>query len=172
MAEDRRREAIAAGRRLLEAEGRPALSMKRIADALGIRSPSLYKHLADKAAVETALIAEDLAELGDALHGAGGDLAGMAAAYRRYATGHPHLYVLMTEQPLPRTELPAGLEERVAAALLDALGDEHRARAAWAAAHGLAVLEVHERFPPGADLDAAWAAMVAAFATGGPPADG
>ena len=35
-------------------------------------------------------------------------------------------------------------------------GDEALARAAWAFAHGMTVLELNGRFPPGADLDAAW----------------
>ena len=42
-------------------------------------------------------------------------------------------------------------------------GDEHRARLLWAAAHGLVVLELADRFPPGADLDAAWTELVAAL---------
>jgi AcrR family transcriptional regulator len=163
VAEARRLQAIAAARRLLEAEGESALSMRRIAAELGIRAPSLYKHIADKSEVEVALIAEGLQELGQALAAASPSPAAMAAAYRRYATKHPHLYVLMTQRPLPRDRLPAGLEEQAASPLRAALADEHRARAAWAAAHGLAILELNGRFPPGADLDAAWRAMVAAF---------
>jgi hypothetical protein len=46
-------------------------------------------------------------------------------------------------------------------------GDEHRSRALWAAAHGLVDLELNDRFPPGADLDAAWAALVDAFGARG-----
>ena len=140
MAEDRRRQAVTAARRLLDAEGEEALSMRRIAAELGIQAPSLYKHFADKAALD------------------GGDrcLAGIAASYRRFALAHPHLYSLMTERPLPRTELPAGLEDQAASPLHGVLPDEHQARAAWAAAHGLAILEIHGRFPPGADLQAAW----------------
>lgn len=34
------------------------------------------------------------------------------------------------------------------------------ARAAWAWAHGLVILEIAQRFPPDADLDAAWAVLV------------
>ena len=49
--------------------------------------------------------------------------------------------------------------------LLSAFGDEHVARAVWASAHGLVTLELAGRFPPEADLDAAWAAMVAAYAS-------
>jgi hypothetical protein len=41
--------------------------------------------------------------------------------------------------------------------------DVDLARAAWAAVHGLVVLELADRFPPDADLDAAWAAAVRAL---------
>ena len=39
-----------------------------------------------------------------------------------------------------------------------------RARAAWAFAHGMAHLELSQRFPAGADLEAAWAAGADALA--------
>ena len=94
----------------------------------------------------------------------------MAAAYRNFALTHPHLCALMTQRPLDRDRLPEGLEDEVARPLLEALPDEHRARAAWASAHGLAILELNKRFPPDADVDAAWAAMVAAFAASAPSA--
>ncbi len=137
--------------------------MRRLGQRLGIRAPSLYKHFPSKAALEAALMAEGLREMAAALEAAPPGMAGLARAYRAWALAHPHLYTLTTGRPLPRDELPEGVEERAAAPVLAALGDEHRARAAWAAAHGLASLELAGRFPPGADLDAAWAAMAAAF---------
>ena len=82
----------------------------------------------------------------------------LGRAYRAYALAHPHLYRLMTERPLPRERLPAGVEERAAAPLLDALGDRDLARAAWALAPGLVALELAGRFPPDADVEAAWRA--------------
>jgi hypothetical protein len=42
-------------------------------------------------------------------------------------------------------------------------GDPDVARAAWAFAHGMIMLELNERFPPGADLDAAWRAGMEGF---------
>jgi len=162
--ETRAAEAVRVARALLEAEGEAALSLRRLAAAMGIRAPSLYKHVPDKAALEVALIAAGLAEAGGAMAAARGSLAGLARAYREWALAHPHLYLLMTERPLPRDRLPAGLEDAAASPLVELTGDEHQARALWAAAHGLVALELHDRFPPDADLDAAWAALVAAFA--------
>jgi AcrR family transcriptional regulator len=159
----RAREIVATARSLLESDGPDALSMRRIADALGIKAPSLYKHLPDKQALEAALIAHGFDEIATVFAGAD-DLAAVAAAYRGYANDHPHLYRLMTEGPLDRERLEAGVEDRAAAAIVAAVGgDEHRARAAWAFAHGMTILELDGRFPPDADLDAAWAAGIAAL---------
>ena len=174
---------MAAGRLLLEQEGPEALTMRRLAERVGIRAPSLYKHLPDKAALEAAIIATGLEEAAatfeQAVNGSGtgtetgaggGDgngsgraLAALAAAYRRFALEHPHLYRLMNTGPLPREQLPPGLEDRAAAPLLRAAGSRARARAVWAFAHGMVMLELDQRFPPDADLDDAWRAGIAAF---------
>jgi AcrR family transcriptional regulator len=184
----RGRELVAAGRQLLEEEGPAALTMRRLADRVGIRAPSLYKHLPDKAALEAAIIATGLEEAAAAFEAAvdgadgrrgedgagpeigdragddaGGALPALAAAYRRFALEHPHLYRLMTNGPLPREHLPPGLEERAAAPVLRVAGGQARARAVWAFAHGMVMLELDHRFPPDADLDAAWQAGIAAF---------
>ena len=190
----RAREVVAAGRRLLEEEGPEALTMRRLAERLGIRAPSLYKHLPDKAALEAAIIATGFEEAaaafeaavegaadggGQGAHGgaggtasdgagtgAGRALPALAAAYRRFALAHPHLYRLMTNGPLPREHLPPGLEDRTAAPVLRAAGSQARARAVWAFAHGMVMLELDHRFPADADLDAAWRAGIAAFQPG------
>jgi AcrR family transcriptional regulator len=176
----RAREVVAEGRRLLEEEGAGALTMRRLAERLGIQAPSLYKHLPDKTALEAAIIAIGMEEAAAAFEAAvagvgadagpgrgrpGGDdaLAALAAAYRAFALAHPHLYRLMNNGPLPRERLPAGLEERTAAPLLRAAGSRARARAVWAFAHGMVMLELDQRFPRDADLDAAWRAGIAAF---------
>jgi hypothetical protein len=70
----------------------------------------------------------------------------------------------MNDRPLPRHRLPAGLEPPAAEPVLAALGDQHRARAAWAAAHGLASLELAGRFPADAMWTPRGGAMVRAFA--------
>jgi AcrR family transcriptional regulator len=167
----RDREIVAAARELLEEEGREALSMRRLADRLGIRAPSIYKHVSGKEELEAALVSDGFEEIAavfeEAVRDAADPLAELARAYRRFALGRPHLYRLMTERPLPRACLQPGVEERAALPLVQAAGsDPDRARAAWAFAHGMVVLELNGRFPPDADLDAAWEAGVAAFRAG------
>ena len=165
----RARQIVDAARELLEREGPDALSMRRIAERLGIRAPSLYKHFPDKQALESALISDAFAEQAEAFEaavdGAADPLAALAAAYRAYALAHPHLYRLTTERPLLRERLGPGVEERAAAPLIGATGDADTARATWAFAHGMTILELNDRFPPGADLDAAWRRGIDAFRT-------
>jgi AcrR family transcriptional regulator len=164
----RAREIVAVARQLLEEEGLDGLSMRRLADRLGIRAPSLYKHFADKQALEAALISdgfdEQAAAFESALAGADDPLAAIAAAYRAFASAHPHLYRLMTERPLRRDRLVPGVEARAARPLVEAVGeDPDLARATWAFAHGMTNLELNGRFPPDADLDAAWERGIDAF---------
>ncbi len=165
-------EIVGAAWQLLEAEGAEALTMRRLADRLGMRAPSLYKHLADKAALEAALIEEALARMGTALHHAvarpGRRLptAAVLAAYRRYGVSNPHLYRLATAGPLARADLPAGLEAWAGTPFFLATQDPHRAQALWSFAHGMVILEIDARFPDGSDLDRTWRAGATAFAHG------
>jgi AcrR family transcriptional regulator len=156
----RAQEIVAAARSLLEEEGPDALSMRALAERLGIRAPSIYKHLPDKRALVNALVSdgfEEMAETFEAAAGGGDRLVALAAAYRDFARRHPHLYRLMTEGPLDRARIAPGAEERAARPVVEAVGgDPDRARAAWAFAHGMTILELEGRFPPDADLDAAW----------------
>jgi len=70
----------------------------------------------------------------------------------------------MTERPLQRDKLIPGAEERAGRPVYEAVGrDLNLARAAWAFAHGMTNLELNGRFPPDADLDAAWEHGIAAF---------
>jgi len=169
----RRDEIVAAARQLLESEGPEHLTMRALAERLEIRAPSLYKHVADKDELETLLIAEALRSMGEALRSAvdtlptrrsrGRALAALAQAYRGWGLAHPHLYRLATEGELPRDQLPEGLEAWTAEPLVRVMGDPDAARAAWAFAHGMTILELDGRFPPGADLDAAWAVGTSAL---------
>jgi AcrR family transcriptional regulator len=164
----RARQIVAAARELIEEEGLDALSMRQLAARVGIRAPSIYRHLPDKAALEAAVISatfeEQAAMFEAALDGAADPLAALAGAYREFARRHPQLYRLMTERRLDREPLRPGVEERAARPVLQAVGgDPALARAVWAFAHGMTILELNDRFPADADLDLAWRRGLDAF---------
>ena len=71
----------------------------------------------------------------------------------------------MTARELHRELLtPRGRGARARPTIYEAAGhDADLARAVWAFAHGMTILELDHRFPPGADLDAAWERGLAAF---------
>lgn len=165
----RRDQIVAAATALLEAEGPDGLSMRAVAARVGMKAPSLYKHFPDKSDIETAVIADGFRQIAvtfaEAVQGAD-PLGSLGLAYRAWAQAHPHLYRLMTHKPLRRDDLPVGVEDAAAAPLVQAVGgDPDLARAAWALAHGLASLELAGRFPPDADIDAAWRSGIAAFSS-------
>ena len=167
-------ETVVAARRLLEEEGPGALTMRRLADQLGIRAPSLYKHFASKAAVEIAVIEDALFDLGDvtnrALHepGTAGPLWCLLTTYRAYCLAHPNLYRLAVSGHFPRPSLPPGLEEWAGNPWFVVTQDPHVAQALWSFAHGMVILELDDRYPPGSDLDTTWRAGADAFGATGP----
>ncbi|GAA1531872.1 TetR/AcrR family transcriptional regulator [Dactylosporangium maewongense] len=164
----RAREIVRTARELLEREGPDALSMRRLGAHLGIRASSIYEHVRDKQALEAALISvgfEEQAELFTrAVERSDDPIASLTAAYRDFACRQPNLYRLMTERPLRRDLITPGVEEAAAMPLVNATGgDLERARAIWAFAHGMAILELNHRFPPHADVDTTWRNGVDAF---------
>ncbi|MCK9894025.1 TetR/AcrR family transcriptional regulator [Frankia sp. AgB32] len=162
-------EIVAVAREVLESEGAAALTMRRVGEVLGIRAPSLYKHLAGKTQLEVRLVDAGLVEFGDALHGVidraapPGVVGDLLTAYRRFATGRPNLYRLATAASMPRGELTPGVEAWAGEPFYRATGDPYVAQALWAAAHGAVILELDGRYLPGSDLDRTWAALAAAF---------
>lgn len=156
--------------RILEDEGRSASTMRRIADELGIRAPSLYKHFASKAEIESALVEDAFFDIGDlthlALHRSDRErstIQRLVRVYRAYCLSRPNLYRLATTGPLDREKLPPGLEEWAGNPWFVVTGDPSLAQALWSFAHGMIMLELDERYPPGSDLDRTWRAGVAAF---------
>jgi AcrR family transcriptional regulator len=148
-------------RALLEEEGIDGVSMRGLATRLGIKAPSLYKHFTGKEEIEAVLISigfEEQAELfRAALENSPEPIVAMGDAYRAFAMRNPQLYRLMFDRALNRPLLTEGAEAAAAAPSLEATsGDLALARAAFAFAHGMTILELNGRFPEDADLDAAW----------------
>jgi len=162
-------EAVAAARRILEVEGADALTMRRLADEMGIQAPSLYKHFSSKADLELLLIEDALFDVGDATHralhdpGHNSTVLNLLVTYRAFSLSHPNLYRLATAGPLVRHRLPRGLEEWAGNPWFVVTGDASLAQALWSLAHGMVILELDDRYPPGSDLDGTWRAGAAAF---------
>ena len=139
--------------------------MRRVAERVGIRAPSIYKHLPDKQALEAARRLGAASRSGPRCSTAGDAAEALGRAYRAYALRPP--------APLPADDRAAA---RRATGSPPASRSAPRARSStrsaatptprgplWAFAHGMTILELNGRFPPGADLDAAWATGMRAF---------
>lgn len=165
----RTRDIVEVARELLEQRGWEAVTVREIADRLGIKAPSLYKHVPGKPALAGHLTATALAEMGAALHTSVADGVGAAAllaAYRAYAHGSPHLYRLATTGELDTALLPPGLEEWAGTPFFTVTGDPYAAQALWATTHGLTVLELDRRFPTGTAPDLTWGRAATAYVPG------
>jgi AcrR family transcriptional regulator len=153
---------------LLEAVGSEGLTMRRLADELGIRAPSLYKHINGRPALELALAETGLDETGLAMHAAvevsNGDPVGdLLGAYRAMGLANPELYRLITASSFPRAGLLPGLEAWAGEPLFLAMGEPFLAQALWSFAHGTLILELDQRFLDGSNLDQTWRAGTEAF---------
>ena len=90
-----------AARRLLDKEGVEAVSMRRVAEIVGITPMAIYRHYPDREALLKALADEGFEELAASLKGRrfSGDfetrLAKMADLYLDHALGNPRLFELM-----------------------------------------------------------------------------
>ena len=162
-------ELIGAALGLLESEGPDALTMRQLAAVVGIRAPSIYKHLDGKTALEVALVEDGLFSMGDALHravaqpGPEGQVASLLDAYRSEACARPNLYRLTTTSSFPRAALLGGLEDWAGEPFFIVTGEAYLSQALWAFAHGTMILELDERFLEGSDLGLTWQAGATAF---------
>ena len=149
--------------------------------AFGIKAPSLYRHVGNKASLLKAVNLYTSQRLAQALNQAASEAAGSATEqiaalmhrYRRFAHDHPHTYVLAftntnddlrpDEDALTQLALP--LQQ-----LMTAVSGEANAlaalRGAMALVHGFVLLELHGQLRRGGDLGLDFAAAVRAYLRG------
>ena len=102
--EQLRAEIIAATKDLLAASASSeAVSIRAVADAVGVTSPSIYLHFADKDALIEAVVVDVFAELDAAMVAAGegvdeplAKLCAYGLAYVQFAVDHPEHYRVAT----------------------------------------------------------------------------
>jgi AcrR family transcriptional regulator len=161
---------IAAGRTLLERDGLEGVSMARIAELVGVRGPSLYKHVPSRAALIRAMSEDVAAELEHVLTEAmttgsvADDLRAAADAYRRYVRANPAAYGLLSAslgpEARPDPDAVAAVGLPIVSAMSRLGGGERALEAArtmvsWA--HGFVSMEQAGAFRLGGDVDAAYA---------------
>ena len=163
-------EIVAAGRSILESDGLDALTMQRVAQRVGVRSPSLYKRVRGRGEL-IRLIANDVAdELADTIDGAAaGDepadrLRAIADAFRSFALAHPNAYSLLFGRLPEDARIDPERNLRAAETLLrtasSLAGPDHAldaARTVTAWAHGFVTMEMAGAFRLGGDVDRAFA---------------
>lgn len=151
-------EIVAAGREVLETGGPGRVTMQAVADRVGVRAPSLYKHVRDREALLTLIAAATLQDLRERLE-AQDSLAGMAHAYRTFAHERPEGFRLLstrsaTAEDLARASEPVLAAARTAVGEADAL-EAARFMTAWLT--GFLSMELAGAFRLGGDLDRAFA---------------
>jgi AcrR family transcriptional regulator len=111
----RARQIVAIARELLEQEGPAALTVCRLAERLGIRARSLYKHLPDRAGPGGRHHCHRVEDAAAAFETAVDDAADRwppSPPPSGRSRAHPHLYRLTTGQPLPASTYPPASRTR------------------------------------------------------------
>jgi AcrR family transcriptional regulator len=167
----------------LNTEGSEALSLGRLADKLGIRTPSLYNHVEGLPGLRrelSILNARMLAErLNDAALGRSGPelVKVVMHTIRSYIKEYPGLYLSTVRASGTQTEVDPELQQeearsvKVGLAVMASFGLEgedaiHAVRGLRSLVHGFATLEVSGGFGMSLDLDESFARLVELFITG------
>jgi AcrR family transcriptional regulator len=168
---------------LVNAEGVEALTLSRLAEELGIQTPSLYNHVEglpglqrDLAVMNAKLLADRLNEA--AIGKSGPELFMQASqAYRDYVKEYPGLYMSTLRssgsQPMQDEALQheEGRALKVGMAMMASLGLQeddaiHGLRAFRSTVHGFATLEVAGGFGMPLDCDESFRRIVSALVAG------
>ena len=163
-------EIVAAARRILETDGLGAVTMRDVAEAVGVQGPSLYKRVPDRAALIRAVAEGVVADLAGTLARATetgdphADLRSVADAYRDFVHRNPNGYrLLFADLPAGASPDPAALAvlaDPIVQAMRPLAGEPaalEGARTFVAWAHGFVTMELAGAFRLGGDLDAAYA---------------
>jgi AcrR family transcriptional regulator len=170
---------VSAARQILEEDGIDAVVMSRVAERVGIRGPSLYKHVANRAALIRAVAEGVTADLARTLSVAAAtgkpseDITAAAHAYRAFVHANPNGYGLLFAHLAPEQRPDEAQLAEVARPLVRAMatlvGEERaltaaRTFVAWA--HGFLSMELAGAFRLGGELDAAYADGIRAILVG------
>jgi AcrR family transcriptional regulator len=171
---------VAAAARLADDEGAEAVSLARLAAVLGVRSPSLYNHVAGQEGLRRELALLGVKELTRRLSAAAvgksrdAALFAIADAYRAFAKERPGVYATTLRAPDPGDEALQTASGELIAIIFAVLsgyglsGDDalHATRALRSVAHGFVSLELASGFGLPLDLDESFRRLLRVFAAG------
>lgn len=163
-------------REIAERDGWPAVTVRRLADAIGVSQPILYRHFpGGRDEIVERVVVDGYAELAIAMTGPGESadpLPALIAAYLDFARAHPAVYEAMatarTGSVFASSDTPAVLRQGFAILEQAVGGVDDRDRAVraellWGLLHGISQLDAHGRMD--AALDAAREPAIAALFT-------
>lgn len=130
--------------RVLERDGRPALTVRAVAAEAGVAPMGLYNHFGGMAGLLAAVAGSGYAELA-AVIAAADTLAAAGRGYRRFALEHRALYGLMfDDQPAGGGAVLAALDALLARAGAGPSGPDDAAlgRCLWSLLHGAVALQI------------------------------
>ena len=171
---------LAAARAILEADGIDAVTMQAVAASVGVRAPSLYKRVADRASLIRTIGDAVTAELRETLEPESGteadpadQLRAIAHRYRTFVRRNPHGYALLFA-PLPPDMAPdpaalAAVGRPVVEVMARMTGDDgalEAARTIVAWAHGFVAMELAGGFRLGGNVDSAFVAGIETILAG------
>jgi len=168
---------------LLNAEGVSALSLSRLANELGIKTPSLYNHvdgldglLRELEVMNARLLADHFSEA--AIGKSGSELfMDVSQAFREYVKEYPGLYMSTLRSSSRQPALDENLQReearmmKVGLAVMASLGLQgedaiHGLRAFRSMVHGFAMLEIAGGFGLPQDCDESFRRLISALVAG------
>jgi AcrR family transcriptional regulator len=168
--------------RIADEVGLPQLTMAALANRLGVRQPSLYKHVDRLAGLQRSLAVRAKLELADVLARATvgrsreDAISAMALAYRHWAKRRPGMYAATVRAPAPGDADDEAASNAAVTVVADVLAGYHLAgddlidaiRALRSALHGFVTIEASGGFGLPVDVDHSFdrlvSALVGAFA--------
>ncbi|HLX56172.1 MAG TPA: WHG domain-containing protein [Ktedonobacteraceae bacterium] len=171
---------VEAAAKLVDEEGIEQLTLGRLAERLGVRTPSLYNHIAGLPGLKHDLALYCLRELRDCITRATVGKSGMEAiialadAYRAYGKKTPGRYALTLQAPPPGDREVQVVAQQVVEVVLAVLAPYklseedaiHAIRGLRSIVHGFISLEVAGGFGIPIDLDASFHWIINLFIDG------
>ena len=171
LSEDR---VVVEAERIADEVGLSRLTLAALAESLGVRQPSLYKHIDGMDALQRSIAVRAKTELGEVLGraavGKAGDdaIRALSTAYRRWALEHPGRYSATVRAPEPGDTDDEAASSSVVGVVFDVLAgyDLHgvdaidATRALRSTLHGFIALESSGGFGLPVDVDRSFERLV------------